>query len=151
MDQLRGEKLAAPRPQGVDRERPLPSHLHDGDDQAAPGRDGKRSGKGIKPAGVLADFVEVDPQFERATEEFLHNELEFVVMKRLGRGRSRNADLCAPIWRAARRSWWKRTATHLPVAGPGLPLKKLTEHLRLSQRPHGPGWHAVADCELFSS
>ncbi len=36
---------------------------------------------GMKPVGVLADFIEVDPQFEKATEEFLHDELEFVVVK----------------------------------------------------------------------
>jgi chromosome segregation protein len=30
---------------------------------------------------VLADFIEVDPAWERATEEFLHDELEYVVMK----------------------------------------------------------------------
>ena len=36
---------------------------------------------GLKPVGVLADFLEVDPQFEKATEEFLHDELEFVVVK----------------------------------------------------------------------
>ena len=35
----------------------------------------------FKPAGVLADFLEVDPQFEKATEEFLHDELEFVVAR----------------------------------------------------------------------
>ena len=35
----------------------------------------------FKPIGVLADFLEVDPQFEKATEEFLHDELEFVVVR----------------------------------------------------------------------
>ena len=35
----------------------------------------------LKPVGVLADFVEVDTQFEKATEEFLHEELEYVVVK----------------------------------------------------------------------
>jgi chromosome segregation protein len=37
----------------------------------------------LKPAGVLADFVEVlDPAYEKATEEFLHEELEYVVVDR---------------------------------------------------------------------
>src|SRR5262249_44838139 len=31
------------------------------------------------PLGVLADFVEVDPAYEKAIEEFLHDELEYVV------------------------------------------------------------------------
>jgi chromosome segregation protein len=35
----------------------------------------------FKPLGVLADFVEVDPAYERAAEEFLHNELEYVVVE----------------------------------------------------------------------
>ena len=30
---------------------------------------------------MLADFVEVDAKFEKATEEFLHDELEYVVVK----------------------------------------------------------------------
>ena len=35
----------------------------------------------FKPQGVLADFIEVDPAWERAAEEFLHDELEYVVVK----------------------------------------------------------------------
>ncbi len=35
----------------------------------------------LKPLGVLADFVEVDPQFEKPAEEFLHDELEYVVVQ----------------------------------------------------------------------
>ncbi|MCC7173600.1 MAG: chromosome segregation protein SMC [Bryobacterales bacterium] len=35
---------------------------------------------GLKPAGVLADFVEVDPAHEKAAEEFLHDELEYVLV-----------------------------------------------------------------------
>ena len=33
------------------------------------------------PEGVLADFMEVDTAYEKATEEFLHEELEYVVVK----------------------------------------------------------------------
>lgn len=35
----------------------------------------------LKPMGVLADFVEVDSQYEKATEEFLHEELEYVLVE----------------------------------------------------------------------
>ncbi len=36
----------------------------------------------FKPAGVLADFIDLShPDFEKATEEFLHEELEYVVVK----------------------------------------------------------------------
>ena len=39
---------------------------------------------GFRPVGVLADFVEVDPAFEKAAEEFLHEELEYVVVENWG-------------------------------------------------------------------
>ncbi|MBV8810389.1 MAG: chromosome segregation protein SMC [Acidobacteriaceae bacterium] len=35
----------------------------------------------FRPVGVLADFLEVDPQLEKAIEEFLHDELEHVVVR----------------------------------------------------------------------
>jgi chromosome segregation protein len=35
----------------------------------------------LKPLGVLADYVEVDRQFEKPAEEFLHEELEYVVVE----------------------------------------------------------------------
>jgi chromosome segregation protein len=35
----------------------------------------------FRPEGVLADFIEVDPVWERAAEEFLHDELEYVVVQ----------------------------------------------------------------------
>jgi chromosome segregation protein len=34
----------------------------------------------LKPAGVLADFIEVDPAYEKAAEELLREELEYVVV-----------------------------------------------------------------------
>ncbi len=37
--------------------------------------------QGFKPLGVLADFVEVDATYERAAEEFLRDELEYVVVQ----------------------------------------------------------------------
>ncbi|MBZ5602645.1 MAG: AAA family ATPase [Acidobacteriia bacterium] len=41
----------------------------------------RRQIDGFKPSGVLADFVEVaDPAWEKACEEFLHEELEYVVV-----------------------------------------------------------------------
>ena len=39
----------------------------------------KGAAQDLKPLGVLADFVEVDPTYEKAAEEFLHDELEYVV------------------------------------------------------------------------
>ncbi|MCL5745252.1 MAG: chromosome segregation protein SMC, partial [Acidobacteria bacterium] len=43
----------------------------------------------LRPLGVLADFVEVDPAYEKPVEEFLHEELEYVVVEnwqQAGRG-----------------------------------------------------------------
>ncbi len=37
--------------------------------------------EGFRTAGVLADFIDVDPAFEKATEDFLHEELEYVVVE----------------------------------------------------------------------
>ena len=41
----------------------------------------KGKSQNFQPIGVLADFLEVDPQLEKAVEEFLHDELEYVVVK----------------------------------------------------------------------
>ena len=38
-------------------------------------------GGGLKPAGVLADFIEVDAQYENVVDEFLRDELNFIVVK----------------------------------------------------------------------
>ena len=35
----------------------------------------------FQPAGVLADFIDVEPAYEKATEDFLHEELEYVVVQ----------------------------------------------------------------------
>ncbi len=35
----------------------------------------------LQPIGVLADFLEVDRQLEKAAEDFLHEELEYVVVR----------------------------------------------------------------------
>ncbi len=43
---------------------------------AAPGQQQE-----LQLMGVLADYVEVDPQFEKPAEEFLHEELEYVVVE----------------------------------------------------------------------
>ncbi len=37
--------------------------------------------EGFRPLGVLADFVEVESAYEKAAEEFLHDELEYIVVE----------------------------------------------------------------------
>ncbi len=46
----------------------------------------------FQPIGVMADFLEVDPHLEKATEEFLHEELEYVVVRNWTEG-ERGIDL----------------------------------------------------------
>ena len=41
----------------------------------------KGKAEGFQALGVLADYVEVDPQYEKPAEEFLHEELEYVVVQ----------------------------------------------------------------------
>jgi chromosome segregation protein len=41
----------------------------------------KGNASDLKPMGVLADYVEVDAQIEKPAEEFLHDELEYVVVE----------------------------------------------------------------------
>ncbi len=36
---------------------------------------------GFAPAGVLADFLEVEPQYEPVVEDFLRDELNYIVVK----------------------------------------------------------------------
>ncbi len=40
--------------------------------------------EGFRAAGVLADFIEVEPAYEKAAEDFLHEELEYVVVQNWG-------------------------------------------------------------------
>ncbi len=40
----------------------------------------------FQPIGVMADFLEVDSHLEKATEEFLHEELEYVVVRNWSEG-----------------------------------------------------------------
>jgi chromosome segregation protein len=46
----------------------------------------KGRANGLKPLGVLADFLEVEPAYEKAVEEFLHDELEFVLVQNWEQG-----------------------------------------------------------------
>jgi chromosome segregation protein len=41
----------------------------------------KGNAEDLRPLGVMADYVEVDPQLEKPAEEFLHEELEYVVVE----------------------------------------------------------------------
>jgi chromosome segregation protein len=91
----------------------------------------ERNGNGLKAAGVLADFVEVDPQFERAAEEFLHHELEYVVMKDWSQAEAGmqvlRSDLEGRATFVVETAAQDRELSQAPV-----PLPRLTDHLRFS-------------------
>ena len=72
----------------------------------------------LRPVGVLADFVEVDPQYEKATEEFLHEELEYVVVRDWAD--AERASICfAAGSMGAPRFWWKLWKQFAAAAGAG--------------------------------
>ena len=92
----------------------------------------------LKPVGVLADFLEVDPKIERAVEEFLHEELEYVVVREWA-----EAELGIELMRGelnGRATFLVEKDGEPPPEGPGfLPslddrpeLTKLTDSLRLT-------------------
>ena len=90
-----------------------------------------RSALGLKPEGVLADFVEVDPQLERAAEEFLHQELEYVVVKDWQQAEAGMRILRSDL--EGRATFVVETGGTSTVSNiPELPLARLTDHLRLS-------------------
>ncbi len=47
--------------------------------------------EGMAPVGTLADFLEVSGEHEGVVDEFLREELNYVVVRELGRGRRRRA------------------------------------------------------------
>ena len=96
----------------------------------------KGQAAGFKPLGVLADFVEVDSTYERATEEFLRDELEFVVVQNW-----EQAERGMQIFHPATGEALEGRATFLVEDGPGeaqavsgdVPaLPRLMDHLRLT-------------------
>ncbi len=114
----------------------------------------ERSGKGIKPAGVLADFVEVDPQFERAAEEFLHNELEYVVMKDWADAEAGmqilRTDLEGRATFVVEKANGDSISCRRTETSPGAAHRTPAAF----ERPHGPGWHAaprIANCFIAES
>ncbi len=96
----------------------------------------KGQASGFKPLGVLADFVEVDATYERAAEEFLRDELEYVVVRDW-----EQAERGMQIFHPATGEALEGRATFLveegaagaqPEAVPAPALPRLVEHLRLT-------------------
>jgi chromosome segregation protein len=91
--------------------------------------------RGFQPVGVLADFLEVDPQFEKATEEFLHDELDFVVVRHWDDA-ERGVELMRELdGRATFLAEHDQHATFAEAPSPAAPqgaLTRLTDALRFS-------------------
>jgi chromosome segregation protein len=84
LDELRTE-LAAQRARLTSLDEILARHAYSSEtiQRLFEARDGKGSetvGR-FRVAGVLADFLEVDPQYERVVEEFLREELDYVLVE----------------------------------------------------------------------
>ncbi len=107
----------------------------------------------FKPLGVLADFVEVSPQYERAAEEFLHDELEYVVVDNWeqaerGMGVLRGMEGRATFLVEGRAGDSQNSAQ---AAGPALP--RLSDYLRLTNGLTNQSWTLLprlANCRLVS-
>ena len=96
----------------------------------------KGQAQGFKPLGVLADFVEVDATYERAAEEFLRDELEYVVVQNWDQ-----AERGMQIFHPATGEALEGRATFLveegtgpseQLAGSAPELPRLVDHLRLT-------------------
>ncbi len=93
------------------------------------------TGGDFRPLGLLADFVDVDPAYERAAEEFLHDELEYVVVENWDQ-----AEQGMGLLRASnpstdgRATFLVHSGTGLQPAAPEPPasLPRLTDYLRLT-------------------
>jgi len=86
----------------------------------------------FRPLGLLADFMDVDPAYERAAEEFLHDELEYVVVEdwdqaERGMGLLRTST-------DGRATFLVHSGNGREPSGaePAPPLPKLTDYLRLT-------------------
>jgi chromosome segregation protein len=59
--------------------------------------DGQGSRSGFRPRGLLADFAEVDPGYENAVEQFLHEELHYVVVENFESARAGLTLVCDAV------------------------------------------------------
>jgi chromosome segregation protein len=87
---------------------------------------------GFRPLGLLADFVEVDPAYERAAEEFLHDELEYVVVENWEQAERGMSVLRAGSEGRATFLVHGETGTPPAAREPSASLPKLTDYLRLT-------------------
>ncbi len=86
----------------------------------------------FRPLGLLADFVDVDPAYERAAEEFLHDELEYVVVENWGQAEQGMGLLRAATDGRATFLVHSGAGIEAAAAEPPAGLPRLTDYLRLT-------------------
>jgi chromosome segregation protein len=86
----------------------------------------------FRPLGLLADFVDVDPAYERAAEEFLHDELEYVVVENWDQAEQGMGLLRAATDGRATFLVHSGAALHPAATEPPASLPRLTDYLRLT-------------------
>jgi chromosome segregation protein len=91
--------------------------------------EGGRAGQ-FRPQGVLADFVEVDPKWERAVEEFLTDELEYVVVKEWNQAEQSMNLLRTQL--EGRATFLVESPVPAPAQNSSVGLPRLTDYLTFS-------------------
>ncbi len=105
----------------------------------------------FRPEGVLADFVEVDPKWERAVEEFLTDELEYVIVKEWSQAEQGMNLLRTDLeGRATFLVETQASPAESPTHSSQVSLPRLTEFLSLSNGLTGQTNHLprIANCFL---
>ncbi|MDP9171397.1 MAG: chromosome segregation protein SMC, partial [Acidobacteriota bacterium] len=101
----------------------------------------------FRPEGVVADFIEVDPAWERAAEEFLHDELEYVVVKDWSEAEQSMNLLRSEL--EGRATFLVETSTGDAASSQALDLPRLSEHVNFTNGLSGQNLlPRLANCYL---
>ncbi|MDE3196474.1 MAG: chromosome segregation protein SMC [Acidobacteriota bacterium] len=102
----------------------------------------------IQSHGVLADFIEVDTAWEKASEEFLHEELEYVVVKDWEQAEQSMGILRASL--EGRATFLVETGNPVPpVSESSVNLPRLADHIRFTNGLSGQNLlPRIANCYL---
>ena len=105
----------------------------------------------FKPAGVLADFLEVtDPAWERAAEEFLHEELEYLVVKDWNQAERGMALLRTEL--EGRATFLVTASNAIPASPPAAPnLPRLSDFVKFTGGLSTELLPRLANCFVSSS
>ena len=86
----------------------------------------------FKPHGLLADFIEVDTAYERAAEEFLQDELEYVVVGAWEDAERGMQFLRSDLEGRATFLVESNAVAALPATGQAVGLPRLADHVRMT-------------------